>query len=239
MEPEDLIADLDKELREVLGALQGFAPVTEDVVVSDETQTVSVTVRPDMTLAAVQVQPVWAEKVQPDTLAGVISELLGRAQAKAMGFDVDALDEGRDPHEVVVDEAEVEAARERLLKEKTEELLAPVGEEELQARIDELPAQMDELISKLDVEIEKMQSGNTMGLPEDPAEFEPDESYGDWVHSENRMVGVRVVAGMVADVEIRTNWVEGRSGNVLTECFNQIIEQLPEVVAAQNEQGVR
>lgn len=234
MGPEELMADLDRELRSVLGALATLAPVSEDVTVSDEFGVVRVTVRPDTSLATVQVAPAWQGKVEPADLPNVIGEVLGRAQARAMGFDIDALEAEEAP---VVDEAAIDAARDALLKDKTEELLAPVSDDELQAKVDALPDLVEGLSKRLDDEIQKMKDSADEDLPQDPAEFVPDESVGEWVHTETRMVGVRVVAGLVSEVAIKESWLDGRSGNVLTESFNEIIEQLPAVVAAQNEQG--
>lgn len=237
MGPDELMADLDRELRNVLGALATLAPVTEDVTVSDERGVVQVTVRPDTTLAAISVVPAWQEKVEPGELAGVVGEALGRAQAKAMGFDIDALEASEAGQDPEVDEAQVEATRDALLREKTEELLAPVSEDTLQARVDALPDMIEGLSRRLDVETLKMQNLTDADLPQDPADFVPDESVGDWVHTDSRMVGVRVVAGLVSEVSIKESWAAGRSGNALTESFNEIIERLPAVVAAQNKQG--
>lgn len=236
MQPEELLADLDRELRTVLGALQNFAPVTEDVTVSDETGTVRVTVRPDTSLAAIQVAPVWRDKLEPEALAGVVGDVLGRAQARAMGFDVDRLTEGEAP-ELVVDEAQVEADRAQMLREAEEKLLRPSTEEELQQKIDALPGTVDAALARFDEEIAKFQEMSDSDLPQDPEEFTPGEGYGELVESENRMVGVRVVAGLIADVTFKESWLQGRSGNTLTECFTQIIDQLPAVVAAQTGQG--
>lgn len=233
MGPDELMADLDRELRKVLGALAALAPVTEDVTVSDEKGAVQVTVRPDTTLASIAVLPTWQEKVEPSELAGLISDVLGRAQAKALGFDVDALEAGED----AVDPAQVEATRDALLRDKTEELLAPVSEDVLQARVDALPDMIDGINKRLDVETLKMQDLSESELPQDPEEFVPDESVGEWVYSESRTVGVRVVAGLISEVFIKENWLAGTSGIALTERFNEIIERLPEVVAAQTEQG--
>lgn len=236
MEPEELLADLDKELRSVLGALQNFSPVTEDVTMSDETETVRVTVRPDTSLAAIQVAPTWTDKVEPEALAGVIGDVLGRAQARAMGFDVDRLEAG-DQTEVVVDEARVEADRARMIRDAEETLLRPSTEEELQRKIESLPGTVDAALARFDDEIARLQNLDDSDLPQDPEEFTPGEGYGVLVESENRMVGVRVVAGLVAEVTFKESWLASRSGNTLTECFTQIIDQLPEVVAAQTGQG--
>ncbi|MCC2591995.1 hypothetical protein LKO27_00935 [Tessaracoccus sp. OS52] len=230
MEPEELLADLDKELRSVLGALQNLTPVTEDVTVSDASGAVRVTVRPDSSLAGVSVVPAWQEKVEPAALADVISDVLGRAQAKAMGFDIDALEEAQADE---VDEAQVEAARGRLLKDAEQTLRRPSTEEELQRRMDELPGIVDDAMARLDRELVKLQTAGDGALPQDPAEFTPGADYGDLVESDNRMVAVRVVAGLVAEVRIKESWLEVRSGIAITECFNQIIERLPGVVAAQ------
>lgn len=235
MEPEELIADLDKELRSVLGALQNFAPVTEEVTLSDETETVHVTVAPDLSLVAVNVAPAWVDRVEPEALAGVINEVLGRAQARAMGFDVDRLTSDGATPEVVVDEAEVERARAKMVREAEDALLTRPTEEELQRRIDALPGTVDAAMERLDREIARMQEMGEADLPRDPAEFTPDDDYGDRVWSSNHMVGVRVVGGLIADVTVKESWAANRSGNVLTQCFGQIIEQLPAVVAAQNE----
>lgn len=237
MGPDELMADLDRELRNVLGALATLAPVTEDVTVTDDAGAVRVTVRPDTTLAAVAVVPNWQEKVEPADLATLIGEVLGRAQARAMGFDIDALEAAESGEAPEVDQAQVDAARDALLKEKTEELLAPVSEDTLQARVDALPDMIENLGKRLDVESLKMQNLSDADLPQDPEDFEPDESVGEWVHTANRMVGVRVFAGLVSEVSIKESWLAGRSGNVLTESFTEIIEQLPEVVAAQNKRG--
>lgn len=237
MGPEELMADLDRELRSVLGALATLAPVTEDVTVSDELGVVRVTVRPDTSLAAVQVVPAWQQKVEPAELANLVGEVLGRAQAKAMGFDIDALEAAEAGEAPAVDEAAIDAARDALLRDKTEELLAPVSEDDLQAKVDALPDMVEGLSRRLDDEIQKMKDSAEEGLPKDPAEFVPDESIGDWVHTESRMVGVRVVAGLVSEVTFKESWLDGRSGNSLTDSFSEIIEQLPAVVAAQNEQG--
>lgn len=237
MGPDELMADLDRELRSVLGALATLAPVTEDVTVSDAAGVVRVTVRPDTTLAAISVVPTWQEKVEPGDLANLIGEVLGRAQARAMGFDIDALEAAEAGQAPDVDQAQVDATRDALLREKTEELLAPVDEDTLQARVDALPDMIEGLSRRLDVETLKMQDLTDADLPKDPAEFVPDESVGEWVHTESRMVGVRVVAGLVSEVSIKESWLAGRSGNVLTESFDEIIQRLPEVVAAQTTRG--
>lgn len=234
MEPEELIADLDKELRSVLGALQNFAPVTEDVTLSDETGTVHATVAPDLSLVAVSVASGWDEHVEPAALAGAVNEVLGRAQARAMGFDVDRLMADGTPAEGAVDEAEVERARARMIREAEDTLLTRPTEEELQRKIDALPGTVDAAMERLDREIARMQDMGERDLPQDPSEFTPGDDYGDRVWSANRMVGVLVAGGLVADVTIKESWAANRSGNALTECFREIIEQLPAVVAAQN-----
>lgn len=236
MEQEQLLADLDRELRAVLGALQNFAPVTEDVTLADETGTVRVTVRPDASLAEVVVASAWSEEIEPEALPGVIGETLGRAQARAMGFDIDALEAGQQP-QAEVDPAQVEAARGRLLADAEAQLLTHHTEEELNRRMDELPGIADGAIARLDKEIERLQRSTEADLPQDPSEFTPGDDFGDIVESENRMVSVRLVAGLVAEVRIREGWLERRSGNVLTQCFKEIIEQLPEAAATQTQQG--
>lgn len=227
MEPEQLLAELDKELKSVLSALASFKPATEDVSVTDASGQVEVVVKPSSELVRISVAPDWAKHMEVAALAPAIAETISKAQAKAFGLDMDDLGEP-----VESDAAEVQQLQDRLIAEKTDELFRPVSNDELQRKVDDLPGMLDRLEKFADEAVEKVQPDEA-DMPRDPAEFTPDESFGTTVTSENRMVSVRVMAGFVGEVAIKESWLAARSGIAVTECFDQIIEQLPDVVAAE------
>lgn len=226
MEPEQLLAELDRELKQVLSAFASFKPATEEVTVSDDTGRVEVVVSPKAELVKVAVAPNWRDEIEVSALANTVAETIAKAQAKAFGLDIDADGDAVED----ADPAEVQRLQDALMAEKTEELLRPVGEDELQRRIAELPGEVERLEALADDVADKV-APTEADLPEDADEFAPDDSFGTRVHSENRMVSVRVMAGFVGEVTIQESWLAARSGIAVTECFDQIIEKLAEVSA--------
>ncbi len=221
MDPQQFLTELDSELRSVIGTLLGTAPATHDVTATDDSGRVSVTLRPDRTLAKVQVAANWEEEIESPALAATIVEVTGTAQGLVMG--VGDPDSGQE-----VDPQDVEEAREALLREKQAELLAPMSAAQLQKQIDDLPALMDQLDAQLDDAIRRTAKKPDDQLPQPASGLDDEEALGDVVESENRMVAVQLFAGQVADVRIKESWLAGRSGLAVTECFDQIIDRINE-----------
>ena len=97
----------------------------------------------------------------------------------------------------------------------------------MQRKVDNLPnlfAQFDAAMATLEQQIAKQEQGEPVPMSEAGAE-EPDE--GTRFSSANSMVSLVVVGGAIVDVQMHANWLPGKSGIVLTECFDQVIEQLP------------
>lgn len=221
MDPQQFLTELDSELRSVIGTLLGTAPATHDVTATDESGRVSVTLRPDRTLAKVQVAANWEEEIESPALAATIVEVAGTAQGLVMG--VGDPDSGQE-----VDPQDVEEAREALLLEKQAELLAPMSAAQLQKQIDDLPALMDRLDAQLDDAIRRTAKQPDDQLPQPTSGRDDEDSLGDIVESENKMVSVQLFGGQVADVRIKESWLVGRSGLAVTECFDQIIARINE-----------
>ena len=217
MDPQQFLTELDSELRLVIGEFLTAAPSTSDVAATDETGRVTVTLHADRTLSRVQVAGNWEEDIEPSALTGVILDVAGRAQT---GVSISDEETARD-----VDPQDVEEAMDALLREQTEQLLAPISAAELQRQIDTLPALLDSLDAQLDLAIAQTASTTKDELPSE----EPSDDAvlgGEIVESENRMVSVRLFAGHLAEVRIKESWLQGRSGLAVTECFDQIVDRI-------------
>lgn len=220
MDPQQFLTELDSQLRSVIGTALAFAPATSDVTTTDDSGIVSVTLRPNQSLARVQVGANWMEEIEPSALASTILEVAGQAQAEVLGVGSDA-----DPAEGA-DPVEVNRALNSLLEEKTAEMMQPVSATRLQQQIDDLPALLDKLGAQLDDAIEKTAKRSEDDLPQATSGRDDEDSLGDVVESENRMVSVQLFGGRVTDVRIKESWLESRSGIAVTQCFDQIIDRI-------------
>lgn len=235
MEPEQLMQEMDEDLRKALALLTRFEPAVEDVTVADESGKVEVTFHPDLSLAKVSVAADWQSEIEPGMLEAAVSETMARGLSKAMGFDLDdveaIVDDEPDPNS-----PEVKEAAARTMRDAEDILLAPRSESEVQHMVDNI----DNLFAEFDAVADKaMTKLDNMPMPKSDEEFQEEgqDPAGELVESDNHMVAVRVARGIVGGCTIRESWLDGRSGIAVTESFSQIIERLPDVVAAQTSTG--
>lgn len=206
---DDLLEGLT---RQFLAMRQGG----DEATVVDVSGQVQASVSLSGRLERVVVSPRWQDRVDDEDLAGIVLETISRAQFGAMELpDDEAL--------AAVSDADVEAGVEEALARATEQLLRPRSEEERQARIDALPAlfaSMDADLARMDRALDRLEGSLDADAVED---IEPE---GDEFRSENSMVTVIAKDGFVVDVAIHANWLRGKSGIAVTECLDQIIEQI-------------
>lgn len=216
MDPQQFLTELDSELRSVIGAFLTTAAPTSESTATDDSGRVTVTLHPDRTLARVQVAANWEEEITAAQLAATILEVAVSAQGS---IPDDENIEDADP-------AVVDAAKQALLQEASEELLAPVSEQELQRRIDDLPALLDRLDAQLDAAIAKTSRAVDDDFPRPESGEDDEDLLGDVVESENKMVRIQLFEGHLADVRIKERWLEGRSGHAVSQCFDEIIGRI-------------
>lgn len=224
MDPQQFLMELDSELRSVIRTFLTTGSPASEVTATDDSGRVTVTLRPDQTLARVQVAANWEEEILAPQLADTILRVAVSAQSGIPG--------GEDIEDA--DPEAVDAARETLLQETADELLAPMSEQELQQQIDDLPALLERLDARLDEAIAKTSQALEDDFPRADSDEDVEGPLGDIVESENKMVRVQLFQGHLADVRIKESWLEGRSGIAVTECFEQIVEQ---IVKNTNEQS--
>lgn len=224
MDPQQFLTELDSELRTVLGAFLASTSPASEVTATDESGRVSVTLRPDTTLARVEVAANWEEEIESTQLASTILEV---AVSALTGAAQNTTTEDVDP-------AAVDEARDELLREKTAELMAPMTQDELSQQIDDLPGLLDRLDAQLDDAIEKTSRVTDDDLPREDSGRDDEDALGEIVESENRMVRVQLFHGQLADVRIKESWLEGRSGLAVTECFDQITARIATNTADQS-----
>ena len=107
-------------------------------------------------------------------------------------------------------------------------LEAPSSDATLQAKVDNLPNLFDQLDMALDQLNDSLTNLEVPIAVEEAEQLNLKPAGGVEVRSENSMVTVTVNHGSVVDVAIHQNWLPGKSGHALTECFDQIIDQLNE-----------
>lgn len=213
--PEVMQAQLNELVRDMLR----LQPRHEEVTVRDPEGQIAATYGADGQLARVLVEPRWVEKIESSELATAILTTIAEAQFQASGLSDDAPEPTQ---------AEIDAKRAEILRNAENELDAPKTDDELQTKIDSLPGlfgQLDAALDRLNARVEEMEvpvslaEADELGLTAEPV--------GEQFRSENSMVTVTVSAeGAVVDVAIHANWLDGKSGIAVTECFDQIIEQL-------------
>lgn len=216
MDPQQFLTELDSELRTVLETFLATTSPASEVTATDDSGRVSVTLRPDRTLARVEVAANWEEEVESAQLAPTILEVAVRALTGAA--------QTVPPEDV--DPRAVDEARDALLREKTAEMMAPMTQDQLSQQIDDLPGLLDRLDAQLDDAIEKTSRVSDDDLPREDSGQDDEDALGEVVESENRMVRVQLFHGQLADVHIKESWLEGRSGLAVTECFDQITARI-------------
>lgn len=190
---------------------------------TDESGRVSVTVGPDGLPVKISVDPKWSDDIGDDELATTIHLTIGNAQMAAFGFDEEPED---------LSPEEVAKAKQQVLAEAEKKILRPVSEDEHQAMVERLPSLFDQFDQAL-VQLDKRLNQMAGQAPEDPDEADGDpDDVGVEVKADNSMVSLVVNNGSVIGVNIHKNWLAGKSGHALTECFDQIIDQLPTAVAS-------
>ena len=208
---------MDGQLNELVRTLLRMQPVRREVIVTDPLDQITVTIDAEGRLQRVLVSPRWSERLEPAELAPSILAVIAEAQLEASGMSQQV----REPSDEEVSEKRAELFR------KSESVVAPSSSEsELQAKIDSLPSlfgELDAALKRLDAKLEHIAVPVS---PEKAARRELSEKDGVQVRSRNARVVATVNQGTVVDLTIERNWPEGKSGHVVTECLDQIIEQL-------------
>jgi len=211
--PEAMEAQLDELVRTMLR----MQPRREEVTVRDPAMRVAVTVAADGRLAKIAVEPRWSDRIEPDALEATILTTVAEAQLAASGL------EGGGPEPT---DAEVAAKRDEMMRRAESVLETPAADADLQSRVDNLPNlfdQLDDALRRLD---ERLQEVSVPVSLEEAGHLGLTEVEGTRFRSDNARVTVTVNQGSVVDLGIHRNWVEGRSGIVISECFDQIIDQM-------------
>lgn len=214
-DPAAFLQHLDDQL-DALIRLEAALDAAEPGAATDETGAVTVEFSPEGQLTSISVAPTWEQQIKAEELPTVISDTLVRARDGA-GEPVET-DSG-------LSDEEVAAIRERELEEMRQTLFAPQSDEELEEIAKNLPSQFDELNASIEAMLAKAGDAE-IEVSEDELEV-PGEEY----HSENGMVAVKVANGAVVGVSFHESWLPGKSGNVITQCFNEIIQELPGTAA--------
>ncbi|NHB84493.1 hypothetical protein G7085_07405 [Tessaracoccus sp. HDW20] len=208
---------MEAQLNELVRVMLRMQPRGEDVTVRDSEAQVAVTIAADGRLAKVAVEPRWSDKVEAGALETTILTTIAEAQLSASGLEAD----GPEPTD-----AEVAARRDEMTRRAEAVLETPGTDTDLQARIDNLPNLFDQLDDALQRLGERLQEVAEPVSLEEAAQLGLTEVEGVRFRSQNSMVTLTVNQGSVVDLGIHRNWVEGRSGIVISECFDQIIDQL-------------
>lgn len=186
---------------------------------TDPTGAVTVEFAPGGTLQSIDVAPTWETHIEAANLVDVVNETLRRARDG----------EGTTPQPAGLSDEDVAAIRERRLAERRRAMSQQRSPEELQQLVDELPKQFDQLNASVrDMLARADEFRLEISDEEVPVETES-------VHSANKMVSVELSSGLVVGVAIHPTWLPGKSGNVITQCFDEIITALPNT-AAENSQ---
>lgn len=209
---------MQDQFDELVRMLLRMQPQPREVTVRDEEGQIAVSFDAEARLSRIVVESRWVERIEPETLAETILMTVAEAQLQASGLDDE---EAAEPTE-----AEVAAKRTEIFALGEAQLMAPSSEASLQSKIDNLPNlfdQLDDALDRLDSKLAETQPPISM---EEAEELGLEAVEGDRIASDNAMVTLTVNQGMVVDVTLHPNWLNGRSGIVLTECFDQIIAQL-------------
>lgn len=206
---KSFIAHLDAQLDMLIrrGAALEAKLVQSAGSATDPTGLVTVEFDAGPTLRSISVAPQWEQRIPAADLATVISETLVRARDE--GAPVEA------PVEPLSDE-EVVAIRERTLAETRarQQLRSPEEAAELAQSLPqtlrELNAQSKELLARA----RSMQHE----VSEEPVELATNAH-----RSENQMVAVEYVGSLAVKVSLKEEWLRGKSGIVVTECFAEAI----------------
>lgn len=165
-------------------------------------------------LQSIDVAPMWEQHLKAAELATAITDTIVMAR--------DGDDERSAPVELSDDQ--VAAIRERKLAEVAAEQSAPRTDAETRELLDTLPQSLQELNRSFGELIAKAEELRTQ-IQEEPIELATAT-----VSSDNEMVTLEVAAGTVVGASVREQWAAGKSGNVITECFAQAIDQLPTIL---------
>ncbi len=214
--PQVMEAQFDELIRTMLR----MQPRHREVSVRDPEGQVEATCGPDGRLAKVTVEPRWQDKIEPGDLSTVLLTTIAEAQLEASGLNDDDRPEPT--------EEEVAAKREEMMRMGEQALEAPSSDATLQAKVDNLPNLFDQLDMALDQLNDSLTNLEVPIAVEEAEQLNLKPAGGVEIRSENSMVTVTVYHGSVVDVAIHQSWLPGKSGHALTECFDQIIDQLNE-----------
>lgn len=209
---------MQDQFDELVRLLLRMQPQPREVTVQDEEGQIAVSFDARARLNRIAIDARWADRIEPAALADAVMMTIAEGQLQASGLDDEDAPEPT--------EAEVAAKRTEIFALGEEQLLAPSSDASLQAKIDNLPNlfdQLDDALVRLDAKLSEVQPPISL---EEAGELGLEAAEGDRITSDNAMVSITVTQGLVVDVSLHPSWLPGRSGLVLTECFDQIIAKL-------------
>lgn len=209
---------MQDQFDELVRMLLRMQPQPREVTVQDEEGQIAVSFDAQARLNRIAIDARWADRIEPAALADAILTTVAEGQLQAAGLEED------DAPEPTAEE--VAAKRTEIFALGEAQVLAPSSEASLQSKIDNLPNlfdQLDDALGRLDSKLAQAQPPISLAEAEELG-LEPVE--GERIASDNAMVSLTVVKGLIVDVSLHPGWLAGRSGLVLTECFDQIIAKL-------------
>ncbi len=209
-DPQAFLRHLDGQLDALIRASAALDAAAGPGDATDPTGAVRVEFGPGGQLAAIRVHPDWERVITADDLTTVINDTLVRARD---GEEADA-----DPGTELTDE-QVAAIREREEAETLAALQAVDGDELAEAA-SAVPAQLDALNAELTALLARAEEV-AVDISDEPVEPSTVTT-----RSDNDMVAIETVGDTPVRVAIHRRWLSGRSGNILTQCFAEIIDQL-------------
>lgn len=217
------------ELSSSLAALNAmsspFAIPDDNYTISDDDGIVAVSATRMGRITAITVKPTWQDTITSDELTVRVNSLVLQATFKAMGMEIPTGSAEQTefpevsraaltapPEQIPPTQAD-HARADRLVDRTLNDLLARVDSPSFSEGMaaERFYTQLDQLDAALSDEPTSERED------EDPRFF-----------SENRAVSAALTSLGIGDIQFREGWADGKSGNVITTCLAEVLDQIPQ-----------